>query len=976
MRRSSLILIGLVVTYLAWFGTGGARLTEAYSFQAHHPDYYNLLAEGMQSGHLWMNLPYDSTPGADHGFVNDASLYHEHYYIYFGPTPEVLLFLPFLEVTGREMPPSLAVVLFISLGFLCQVAVLLDVRKRYLPQAPAFVEAGAILLLAFGASTPILTVAHQVYEVAIASAYGFASVAWLCLYLTFYRPASRGRWLAGASLAVGLAVGCRPDCIVLLGAIGLAAIWFIREAKNPRGRLRLALAAVAPAAAVGILLAAYNVARFGRVGEFGQTYQANDMAARHLKMFSLVNVTENLGRYLFRPPLFSPYFPYFLPLNTSSRPAGYFGYERVHGHFAVLILALVLVGAVIAVRRKGEPPAALRSFLLLVSGSSFALLAFICAFGSSADRYAVDFLGSLALVLAMVGLWAATRLGRLARICLIMATAFVVTDNALFPFQDLEGLLPSRPAMAALFRLGNYPSYVAQKFNLIHYGPRRLAVVFAAKPNAVIEPLITSGTPLGHDRIESVQESPTRVRLLLDHEGYGSISSATQTIVAGQPHVIEVDLGAYYPPRFHPYFDGWAPAEVQAVKTAARIVFDGHEILRTRVAAFDTPPENIVAGTDPQGTLPPYSGRVVSFGRIRETDPRHNPAFLETGVWRMRLEPDVRHLGLNQPVLAAGVAEAGNQLFLQTLAGGKVRLGLDTWGMAPEYSEPIATDSKLHEVCVLSGAQVLVRHPEIASRLSTAAVADLGARLTVWWDGKLVWNKQVRAFPQSFGLVGIGANAQGFSSTGLIYAGPFDARPFTPAEADAFIAQNLDLLGDNPFFVKSGTWRVRVSVDPERTGTGQPILTGGAAGAGEQVFLQALGEHRIRFGLDTWGTAADYSPPLACSPGLHEIAAFGGAQVLANHPELRDQLTPPQAAALKESLVLWWDGAPVWTVKLKGFPDSFDSVALGANRLGFSSAAATYTGTFEPHGFSATEAETFIAQSLNALKLGRVSPAP
>ena len=796
MRRLSLFLLVAVVAYLTWFGGGSDHPAEAYAILPHHADYYNLLAEGMSQGHLWMNLPYDTSPGAVHGFVNDASLYHEHYYIYFGPTPVILLFLPFLELTGRELPPSLVVVFFVSVGFFCQAAVLLSFRRRHAARLPAWLEAGAILLVAFGASTPILTVVHQVYEVAVASAYCFMSLAWLCLFEAFHRPAIRARWLAGASLAVGLAVGCRPDCLLLLGAVGAAAGWFVREEKAPQAWLRLGLAAVLPAAVIGVLLAAYNVARFGRVGEFGQTYQANEMVSNHLSMMSPAFIPENFGRYLFRPPEFSPYFPYFLPIDTSTRPPGYFGYEIVHGHFFVLILALVIAAGLIAVRKKSPSlPDSLRRFLTVLGVTVLALLLFICAFGSSSDRYAVDFLGSLTLLLALAGLWTAVHLGRTGRLVFTLAAAAVVCDHVLFPFQNLLVLLPPHPSMAMIYRLGNYPSYWAEKAGFIHYGPRRLDVVWADRPKAVIEPLLSTGSSLGYDVLESVQDAPDTVRLRINLELAGSIISAPQPITPGQTHILEVDMGSFYPPRFHPYFDGWSRAEVDTVKTATRVLLDGREVIRTRLAYDDSPPGNLRAGVNPEGGGSRFSGRIVSFTRLPQRNPLHDPAFVESGLWRVRLEPNIKVVGLNLPVLSGGVYGAGNQLVLRTLAGQQVAFGIDTWGRTIDYAPPISTGPDFHLVEIFAGAEVLALHPALEKLLPKAAVATLQNQLTVWWDGKTVASFQLTAFQDCFALAALGANSQQFSSTPGVYSGGFDPRPYSDADGRAFIQRNLDALG-------------------------------------------------------------------------------------------------------------------------------------------------------------------------------------
>ena len=606
-------------------------------------------------------------------------------------------------------------------------------------------------------------------------------------------------------------------------------------------------------------------------------------------------------------------------------------------------------------------------FLGVVAASFASVAALLCTYTYSADRYTVDFAGSLPLLLTLAAGWLAAKAGAFRRTAFAVlgvgaaATATLVGYNSTFVlYRHPEGV-------AALTRLANYPSYFASKLGLIHYGPHRLIVTFAPQRHATIEPLIATGSALGYDLVEAVQDQPDEVRIFVSHQGHGTIESLPIAFTPGQPHTIEATLGSFYPPRFHPYYDGWTPEEIDAVKTAARILFDGREVIRTRVAFYDSPPGNLVAGRDPRGTRSAFSGTVESFQRVRKGDPRTDPAFLESGTWRVRLGPNIIHVGLKQPVLAAGVAGAGNELFMETLPGGRIRFGVDTWNMTPEYSEPIATGSELHEVRVLEGGQVLARQPRLAASLSRAD--DFRTRLMVWWDGRLVWSYHLRAFADGFSLTGLGSNAQGFSSTGLIYAGAFESRPFSRAESETLVTQALATLGDDDAFIRSGTWRMRLAVDSDATSLGQPLLTGGTRGAGNELFLQKVGPHQIRFGLDTWGTGKESSPVVNCTDGLHEVTVLGGRQVLACRPALAQQLTASEQDALSRSLVVWWDGVPAWTVQLKRYPDSFNRPALGTNSLGFSSAAATYAGTFELRPFADGEAETFIARSLATLKL-------
>ena len=63
--------------------------------------------------------------------------------------------------------------------------------------------------------------------------------------------------------------------------------------------------------------------------------------------------------------------------------------------------------------------------------------------------------------------------------------------------------------------------------------------------------------------------------------------------------------------------------------------------------------------------------------------------------------------------------------------------------------------------------------------------------VAVWWDGVCLWTDQLQAHQDSYDLVSLGANAQGFSSTGQVFAGIFEPEPYLSREATEFIRKNL-----------------------------------------------------------------------------------------------------------------------------------------------------------------------------------------
>ncbi|WP_019217529.1 hypothetical protein [Legionella tunisiensis] len=98
------------------------------SFNAVPQSLYQYLTESFLSGHLNLLVspspellqladPYDPIQNS-HFRLHDASLYKGKYYLYFGPLPVVVFYLPFKLLTGYYPSGGLASFVFLSSGFI------------------------------------------------------------------------------------------------------------------------------------------------------------------------------------------------------------------------------------------------------------------------------------------------------------------------------------------------------------------------------------------------------------------------------------------------------------------------------------------------------------------------------------------------------------------------------------------------------------------------------------------------------------------------------------------------------------------------------------------------------------------------------------------------------------------------------------------------------------------------------------------
>jgi hypothetical protein len=483
------VLVGAYYLWTAW--SSGSPI----AFNQDHRDYYNMLSDGLLSGHLHLNLapdprllalpnPYD--PAANAALrIHDLSLYHGKYYLYWGPAPALLLYIPYRLLGLGDLPETLAIFLFAFVGFCFSIACLRALAQRFTPNAPRWMLAAAAIALALGNALPFTLRRVWVYEVAICAAFCLSFIA-LYLLITGLRDGVRPGRLAAASLLIGLAAGARPTMIVWALGLGVLAAVLYRHTPDRRTRRQILAALLGPVIAIGILLMLYNLVRFDSLTELGQHYQLthNDPATHQGN--KLAYVPPGIWYYLLSRPHLTLGFPfiYLTPLPMSypfTAPARYNdGIEYVGGLLPIAPVT-VLVLAVPAVLRG----TARRVALGLAGGGLLIMLMTSFALAGATMRYEVDFTSVLLIVAALAWVGWAGRLSGLSRRLLtgggVLLIAWGVLCGAAFGIKGYgNGLRESYPK--TFLRLENLTSLIPTLMSAID-GEPKTANVYA--PNGL-----------------------------------------------------------------------------------------------------------------------------------------------------------------------------------------------------------------------------------------------------------------------------------------------------------------------------------------------------------------------------------------------------------------------------------------------------------------------------------------------------------
>ena len=384
--------------------------------------YYNLLVQGFRAGHLslkkevppWFSRladPYD--PAADLPYqdplyrMSDLSYYKGRFYLYCGVTPVLILFWPYVALTGQYLFHRQAVMIFCTTGFLASVGLLRALWRRYFAEVSSGVVAACALALGLATGVTMLLSRSDVYEVAIGCGYMLTMLALAAIWCALHEPERSSRWLAVASVAYGLAVGARPS--LLFGAVILlvpvAQAWCER-----RQVWAVLMAATGPIVLIGLGLMLYNARRFGSPFDFGQHYQLNYRERVITQQnFSLRYLWFNFRVYFLEPARWSARFPFVHEIAMPPVPRGHGGVNKPFGILTNIPLVWLALAVPLAWwNRPGPAGTILRWFVTAVT-----LLFGICAltlgfFLGAAFRYEVDFLPAL-LLLAVAGIFGLER---------------------------------------------------------------------------------------------------------------------------------------------------------------------------------------------------------------------------------------------------------------------------------------------------------------------------------------------------------------------------------------------------------------------------------------------------------------------------------------------------------------------------------------------------------------------------------------
>ena len=927
----TLVIAAAVVAFYIWTvrSNGGD-----FSFHGKKKDYYNLLADGFLDGHLWMKvkgLPAAGAtvsnqlpPGAP--FLLDASFYHGNYYLYFGITPAVTVFLPYALLTGQSVPPAYVAVLFAALGFALSLAWLQVIRQEFYPRAATGIWLVLVGALGLCNAAPAALRRPLFYEVAIMSGYAWGSACLLFATLAVLRRERAGRWLVAAGLSAGLAVGSRANLLPgALVTLSLAVAWILwHERQGTPGApwcraARLVMAGGLPIACCLVALFWYNQARFGSLFEFGQRYQlgSNPTGFRSSPEF----FWHNLKIYYLTPPDAGWYFPFFAPGTEGVPPTGYWGVEQAHGQFFHLpfILALLAAGAARIWRRRTSPAGL--GVVVMITTVWFAVnFAIVASFGVRTNRYMLDFHPALLALTGLMILAGAQAAGVWWRWLTRGGAAWlgmICAYNVFISFQVHAFFLENNPsAYAALGRFCDRLVWPLQRASGSIPGPIELEVTFPDGHPGRLQPMVVAGTTGFTDAVLVECTRPGFARLVFDHENYGRTYGGEFALEPGRSRRLSVYLGTLLPPAWHPWWGTLDEVRAQRLRNRVRVALDDRDLLALDAPCFEASPNQVRLGRR-ERPLPGednFSGRVQLAKVLGPDLAWFGQLAGQCGPVRLRVVFPRDRYGVTEPLLVFQHGDELDAFLVAYLDESTIQLSFQHVRGLFVKSKPIRVDyARSHEF------EVSLEALRYRSRVSAAPHQTLRVLL----DGRTVLFGTVNWHDVAPFQIYTACSPMPISACRRLFGGQV---------MEVSRRMRVDHGHEVPFKDLPGPLCLQLRLPLRRTGMAEPLVTTGITGRGDGLYVRYISETAVVVGFDHWGIGSVESAPISVDYDAEQTfwVSFG-ALLPIGHPEAG-------RARVKLNGTVVLNQPFAFNVTAPG------QIVIGENPIGLSTSQATFTG--------------------------------
>ena len=253
----------------------------------------------------------------------DYAYYDGKYYVYFGILPCLVMFLPYLLLTGRDLPNFVPVVLM-CLTILAEIYIFLGMLiRRYYRRTPFMARLLMTAAACGGMYLPSFISVPDHYMVAIS--FGLIlSMAGIMCWMKAFQPVGEKLvqadftvhigYLAAGSICMAAVSLCRPTLLIVGFAFGavILVLYGKSMARMEKGRIvKCVLAVAIPYIIFAAFCMYYNYIRFDSPFDFGASKNMTTIPFNGGTGFLPFLVVRAIYEYLFAPAVFKAEYPFF-----------------------------------------------------------------------------------------------------------------------------------------------------------------------------------------------------------------------------------------------------------------------------------------------------------------------------------------------------------------------------------------------------------------------------------------------------------------------------------------------------------------------------------------------------------------------------------------------------------------------------------------------------------------------------------------
>ena len=353
-------------------------------------------------------------------------------------------------------------------------------------------------------------------------------------------------------------------------------------------------------------------------------------------------------------------------------------------------------------------------------------------------------------------------------------------------------------------RIGKLQHLPPRSSSSVEFGVWRFSIILPANTYKIGQPLLASGISTHGNMLLIESLAQNEIRFGLDEWGSGLFTnSSILSIDSNAEHQIEVFVGPQVAKQ--KIEADWAirDSDLKQISSELQVWLDGKLAWQTTIHGNYDTYNNVGVGTNPQGfstTQGVFGGvfKNTPFSDLEKKDfvrrcidqlPKQPSTANEFGLWRLsvKLPPSVLNIG--QPLITFGKSGDGYMLLIEAASQNKIRFGLDEWGQNTFTNSPFfsADLNHTHTIEVFIGRQFEKKDLQASWQINPDDIAPISSLLLVWVDGILTWKTTIHGNHRIENIIGIGTNAQGFSTAQDVFTGVLKNTPFSETEKKDFL---------------------------------------------------------------------------------------------------------------------------------------------------------------------------------------------